>query len=62
MMGVWKFVWEKNDMKFSVYDNGKPAKYPECKVNYSWDNNTFNTFEEAQKYARMWLGEGCGGS
>jgi len=43
-------------MVFSVYDNGRPAKYPDSKVDPSWNNNTFDTFEEALEYAHMWLG------
>jgi len=41
---------------YSVYDNGKPAKYPDIKVDMSWVNNKFNTFDEALTYARNWLG------
>lgn len=44
-------------MKFKVYDNGKPAKYPECKVNKKWSNNSFDTFQEALQYAHHWLGD-----
>lgn len=40
---------------FAVYDNNRPAKYPEIAVDKSWDNNTFATFEEAHKYVRHWL-------
>lgn len=42
--------------KFAVYDNGRPAKYPEIKVHKSWTNNKFNTFEEALAYTLNWLG------
>ena len=43
-------------MTYAVYDNGRPAKYPEVAVHSSWDNNRFDTFEEALDYARNWLG------
>lgn len=50
---------EKGEMKmFCVYDNDKPASvegYPY--MHSSWKNHRFETFEEAQKYARNWLGE-----
>ncbi len=42
--------------KFAVYDNGKPAKYPECNVHPSWDNNSFDSFEKAIEYTSTWLG------
>jgi hypothetical protein len=42
---------------YAVYDGGKPARYPECKVDPSWKNNTFETFEEAETYALNWLGD-----
>ena len=41
---------------FAVYDNGKPAKFPECKVDKSWSNNEFETFDAAVEYANKWLG------
>lgn len=41
---------------YTVYDNGKPAKYPDCKVHPSWDNCNFSTIEEARIYAQKWLG------
>ena len=34
----------------------RPAKYPECKVDPSWDNNEFDSIEEAAGYANGWLG------
>lgn len=40
---------------FAVFDGNKPAKYPEHEVDPSWSNNVFDTFEEARKYAWMWL-------
>lgn len=43
-------------MKYAVYDCGKPARFPEVDVHPSWNNNEFNTFEEALAYARHWLG------
>ena len=46
----------KNKVKFSVYDSGKPAKYPEHNVHPSWKNNSFDTFDEAIEYMHRWLG------
>jgi hypothetical protein len=51
----------KGDDMFVVYDNNKPARYPEHNVHYSWQCNTYDTFEQALSYARKWLwpyGEG----
>lgn len=42
---------------FCVYDNNRPAKYPECAVHSSWNNNKFNTYQEAIGYVCNWLGE-----
>lgn len=39
-----------------VYDNEKPAKWPECPVHSSWDNNKFESRKEAETYANKWLG------
>jgi hypothetical protein len=41
---------------FIVYDNHRPAKYPECNVDPSWANNQFATLAEARTYAKKWLG------
>lgn len=41
---------------FKVYDNSKPAKYPDHNVDPSWDNCEFETFEDAHRYANYWLG------
>ena len=41
---------------YTVFDTDKPAKYPEHKVDPSWDNATYGTFEEALTYAKLWLG------
>ena len=43
-------------MKYAVYDNDKPAKYPECGVHPSWANNSFDTLKAAIEYADKWLG------
>lgn len=43
-------------MTYRVLDNGRPAKCPECKVDPSWNHCDFQTWEEAQEYARRWLG------
>ena len=40
---------------FYVFEGDKHAKYPECKVDTSWNNNCFLTFEEAEDYALNWL-------
>jgi len=42
--------------KYQVFDCGRLAQYPDCKVDSSWDCATFGSFEEAQEYARKWLG------
>ena len=42
---------------FAVFDNNKPAKYPECQVDPSWDKNEYETFQEAVDYAVKWLGK-----
>lgn len=52
-------------MKYVVYENGKPANtetlrrmYPELykKENgpYDWDNNRFDSLEEAKEYVQDW--------
>lgn len=43
-------------MKYKVYDNGRPCRFPECKVDPSWENNEFDTFEQAEMYACAWMG------
>lgn len=40
---------------FQVFDNGVPADTAHCKVHHSWASSTFQTYEEALKYARMWI-------
>ncbi len=42
--------------KYVVYQNNKPAKYPEIDVHESWSNCTFDTLQEAQEYAAHWSG------
>lgn len=44
-------------MKYAVYDNNRPAKFPDINVHPSWSNNEFATFNEALVYAKKWLGE-----
>jgi hypothetical protein len=44
-------------IKFVVYDNNKPARFPAHKVDQSWDNCEFDTLLEAVIYARQWLGQ-----
>ena len=41
---------------FRVLDNGKPAKYPDHKVDPSWDTCDYLTKVEAVKYGGKWLG------
>lgn len=40
---------------FSVYDNGRLARYPEQRIHDSWANATFHTLEEAIIYARHYF-------
>lgn len=42
---------------FQVFDNGKPAQYPDHKVHESWTRSAFTSFQEARDYAMRWLGE-----
>lgn len=42
--------------RYGVFESGKPAKFPECKVHPSWDNNVFSTVSAAEEYAIKWLG------
>ena len=41
---------------FIVLDNGKPAQTRFHKVDRSWNNCLFTTFEDAERYAISWLG------
>ena len=47
-------------MKFQVFDSGKPADskgHPKTVMfGLGLDNSVFESFEEAVKYARAWLG------
>lgn len=43
-------------MKYQVFDNNKPAEIPISKYK-EWHNSIFNTFEEAQKHAKLWMGD-----
>ena len=42
--------------RFVVYDNGKPARYPEFNVHPLWSKCVFNSFDEALIYVCHWLG------
>lgn len=42
-----------SNYKYAVLQNRKPAVIAGCKA---WSNHVFNTFDEAEKYARAWLG------
>lgn len=50
-------LWKKGKTMFTVYDNGRLARYPEVNVGASWDNCSFPTFEAAVSYAKQWLGQ-----
>lgn len=41
---------------FRVYDNGKPASYKFHKVDPSWAEYEYETFEQAEAYCLSWLG------
>jgi len=44
--------------KYAVFDEDRPASskgFPELE-NKGWDNHIFNTFEDAEAYALIWLG------
>ena len=41
---------------YQVFDNNKPAQQPYHSIDKSWSNSKFSTLEEAQEYAKHWLG------
>lgn len=41
---------------YQVFDNNKPAQYPDHKVHPSWNRSTFVRLGEARNYAIKWLG------
>lgn len=41
---------------FLVFENNKPAKYPHCQVDPSWNNNQFESKHDAVVYVLHWLG------
>ena len=43
--------------KYCVMENGLPAKYPGCNESMAWQNNEFDTIEEALRYFSYWLGK-----
>lgn len=43
-------------MPYQVFENDKPAQYPDIKVHSSWSQSKFSTLEEAQIYLNKWLG------
>lgn len=58
--------------RYAVFENGKPCttktlneKFGKFGTHFTsahgWDNNEFDAFAEAQKYANKWLGECFGG-
>jgi len=42
---------------YRVYDNGKLADYRSHRVDGSWIHPLCETFEDAQDYAKKWLGK-----
>lgn len=44
-------------MSFAVIQNKRACKYPFFTVHPSFENNTFETLEEAVAYANEWLGD-----
>ena len=44
-------------MRYGVFDNNRPARYPEIKIHSSWKKNEYDTFADAHAYANKWLGE-----
>jgi len=42
-------------MSYQVFDNDKPAEYPNSKFP-EWHNSRFDTFQEAIDYAKFWFG------
>lgn len=40
---------------FKVYDNGKPAVFPQINPNITWGKFEYETFDEAVEYARLWI-------
>lgn len=44
-------------MAFVVYENDKRADCWNFAVDYSWNNSSFDTKEEAIAYAKEWLGD-----
>jgi len=49
----------KNNLivEYSVYYNGKLAKYPECDIAKHWACASYPTFESAKKYAELFIGK-----
>ena len=47
---------ERRNKMFQVYDNDRLADHTKCTVCSSWYQPICNTFEEAQEYAKKWLG------
>ena len=44
-------------MRYQVLDTGKPANCFNYNVSKSWDQSTFDNFEDALAYANNWLGD-----
>lgn len=42
---------------FQVLENGKPADCRYFNVSPDWECSQFDAFEDAEAYARVWLGE-----
>lgn len=45
------------NMIYQVLEQGKPAKFPNCNVHSSWNNNEFVSLDEAIDYTIKWLGD-----
>lgn len=43
--------------KYQVLEDDKPCDAKHHRVDSSWSNSIFDTFEEAQAYANKWLGD-----
>ena len=40
---------------YQVFEDDRPAQFPDFKVDPSWDKSVFPTFDEALIYARKWI-------
>ena len=42
---------------YQVFDNGQPADYGHYDVPKSWGSSKFKIYQQAEDYARKWLGD-----